>query len=254
MRKSNKFYWFGDRSADSEHLLYLQLRKDVLENRWRVEPAEEVQLAALALLIEFGPHQEKVHGGGSYFHADHYLSPGAQRWIRETSQNIRSLERLHQRLPKDLGRRETEFSFVARVIRTDSYGFHNVHVIEVGRSAARCQHGLKRLVFSLRAGRRTTDDSAQLADRPARPSNGTASGGCNFHNPQRRPESIQRDEHPLERHQKLDAHQTPHRRVASRSTVVQKAAILRRNNKVPPAEPIRRIERAVTLELIDGFR
>lgn len=45
---------------DSEHLLYLQLRKDVLEQRWVMDPMEEMGLAALALSIEFGPYNAKV--------------------------------------------------------------------------------------------------------------------------------------------------------------------------------------------------
>ena len=46
--------------AESEHLLYLQLRKDVLEQRWIMDPMEEMGLAALALTIEFGPYNPKV--------------------------------------------------------------------------------------------------------------------------------------------------------------------------------------------------
>ena len=45
---------------DSEHLLYLQLRKDVLEQRWILDPMEEMGLAALALTIEMGPYNQKV--------------------------------------------------------------------------------------------------------------------------------------------------------------------------------------------------
>lgn len=48
------------RHADSHHLLYLQLRKDVLEQRWPAEPMQEMQLAAWALLAEFGPYDIKV--------------------------------------------------------------------------------------------------------------------------------------------------------------------------------------------------
>ena len=47
-------------NGECEHWLYLQLRKDVLEQRWTVTATEEVGLAALALSIEFGTFQKKV--------------------------------------------------------------------------------------------------------------------------------------------------------------------------------------------------
>lgn len=48
-------------SLESEHLLYLQLRKDLLEQRWVMDPMEEMGLAALALTIEFGTYNPKVN-------------------------------------------------------------------------------------------------------------------------------------------------------------------------------------------------
>lgn len=53
-------------SLESEHLLYLQLRKDLLEQRWVMDPMEEMGLAALALTIEFGTYNQKVNWCSHY--------------------------------------------------------------------------------------------------------------------------------------------------------------------------------------------
>ncbi|XP_057375054.1 tyrosine-protein phosphatase non-receptor type 13-like [Daphnia carinata] len=122
---------FALHSLESEHLLYLQLRKDLLEQRWVMDPMEEMGLAALALTIEFGTYNPKIHGvGGSYFHVDHYLSPGTQQSVKGGELAAQALERLHGRIPKLLERRVVECNFVKRIMQTQSYGYHHVHVIE----------------------------------------------------------------------------------------------------------------------------
>ncbi|XP_046642989.1 tyrosine-protein phosphatase non-receptor type 13-like isoform X1 [Daphnia pulicaria] len=118
-------------SLESEHLLYLQLRKDLLEQRWVMDPMEEMGLAALALTIEFGTYNPKIHGvGGSYFHVDHYLSAGTQQSVKGGELAAQALQRLHGRIPTLVERRVVECNFVKRIMQTQSYGYHHVHVIE----------------------------------------------------------------------------------------------------------------------------
>ena len=91
----------------------------------------------MALLAEFGEYEERVHGRAAYFHVEHYLSVAAQRWLAgsDAAAAASSLERLHQRAAGAAGearrRRRAEAEFVQRVGRSDAYGFHSVHAIEV---------------------------------------------------------------------------------------------------------------------------
>lgn len=68
---------------------------------------------------------------GSYFHVDHYLSAGTQKSVNGGELAAQALERLHGRIPRLSERRAAEANFVKRIMQTQSYGFHNVHVIEV---------------------------------------------------------------------------------------------------------------------------
>jgi len=116
-------------NVECEHWLYLQLRKDVLEQRWTVTVVEEIGLAALALSIEFGTFQRKIHGGGSYFDIDHYLSENAQRSASGAQSVMQTLERLHQQIPA-VDRRVAHTTFIRKIIQSPSYGYHRIHVIE----------------------------------------------------------------------------------------------------------------------------
>lgn len=76
----------------------------------------------------------QIHGvEGSYFHVDHYLSAGTQRSVNGGELAAQALERLHARIPRLTERRVAESNFVKRIMQTQSYGFHHVHVIEVIR-------------------------------------------------------------------------------------------------------------------------
>ena len=61
---------------------------------------------------------------------DHYLSSGAQRRAHGAQPAAQELERLHELLPT-LERTTAESDFIRRIMDTQSYGFHQVHVIEV---------------------------------------------------------------------------------------------------------------------------
>jgi len=74
----------------------------------------------------------QIHGnGGSYFHVDHYLSAETQRSVNGGELASQALERLHGRIPRLTERRAAESNFIKRIMQTQSYGYHLVHVIEV---------------------------------------------------------------------------------------------------------------------------
>ncbi len=64
------------------HQLYLQLRRDLLEDRIRCTEEQAMVLGALALQAEFDDHQIS-HAKKNYFATEHYIPP---RIIRKTGQ------------------------------------------------------------------------------------------------------------------------------------------------------------------------
>lgn len=80
----------------------------------------------------------QIHGsGGSYFHVDHYLSDETQRSVNGGELASQALERLHGRIPRLTERRAAESNFIKRIMQTQSYGYHLVHVIEVQYATSR---------------------------------------------------------------------------------------------------------------------
>ena len=57
----------------ARHLLYLQLRQDVIDGLHRADVSLHLGLAGLALRAEFGEWGEGQHGTGPYFLPQHYL-------------------------------------------------------------------------------------------------------------------------------------------------------------------------------------
>ena len=57
----------------AKHLLYLQLRQDVIDGLHRADVSLHLGLAGLALRAEFGEWGEGKHGAGPYFLPQHYL-------------------------------------------------------------------------------------------------------------------------------------------------------------------------------------
>ncbi|TKS84339.1 Tyrosine-protein phosphatase non-receptor type 13 [Collichthys lucidus] len=58
--------------AMTKHQYYLQLRKDILEERMRCDTENALLLASLALQAEFSDYQPELHGK-TYFRLEHYL-------------------------------------------------------------------------------------------------------------------------------------------------------------------------------------
>ncbi len=66
----------------TQHQLYLQLRRDLLEDRIRCTEQQAMALAALAMQVEFDDYAIS-HKMRNYFATEHYIPP---RTLRKTGQ------------------------------------------------------------------------------------------------------------------------------------------------------------------------
>ncbi|XP_045140274.1 tyrosine-protein phosphatase non-receptor type 13 [Echinops telfairi] len=137
------------------HQYYLQLRKDLLEERMHCDDETSVLLASLALQAEYGDYQPEVYGV-SYFRLEHYLPARVMEKLE--------LSHIKQELPKLHGtyvgasEKETELEFLKVCQRLTEYGvhFHRVHPekkSQTGILLGVCSKGV--LVFEVHNGIRT---------------------------------------------------------------------------------------------------
>ena len=121
-------FWPSDidhnlKDSKNKHQLYLQMRRDLLDNRYRMSTAEHFQLAGMALQVEFGDFSEDIHGGNdTYFMLDHYLP---QHIIYEIGkqQSKHCLQKVH-RAHIGQSQSKTELKFCRQIQQLDVYGFH----------------------------------------------------------------------------------------------------------------------------------
>ncbi|XP_024085663.1 tyrosine-protein phosphatase non-receptor type 13-like [Cimex lectularius] len=104
----------GSRSWKWKHLLYLQLRKSLLDRHLRAEKQQLLTLAGLALQAEFGDYSPSANGD-KYFLLEHYMPEGEGTELE--------LETLHkQRSGLDPGRAEE--MFISLAMTFTEYGTH----------------------------------------------------------------------------------------------------------------------------------
>ncbi|KAG8272728.1 tyrosine-protein phosphatase non-receptor type 13-like [Homalodisca vitripennis] len=116
----------GFRCWSWKHLLYLQLRRCLLERQLRCETKDMMLLAGLALQAEFGDFNVEEHGCGDYFLLEHYLPEGM--WREGESVVTRELQSLHrERQGLDPGRAEE--MFVSYTQRLPEYGTHHYSAV-----------------------------------------------------------------------------------------------------------------------------
>ncbi|XP_038299991.1 tyrosine-protein phosphatase non-receptor type 13 isoform X11 [Canis lupus familiaris] len=108
------------------HQYYLQLRKDILEERMHCDDETSLLLASLALQAEYGDYQPEVHGV-SYFRLEHYLPPRVMEKL-DLSYVKEELPKLHNTYV-GASEKETELEFLKVCQRLTEYGvhFHRVH-------------------------------------------------------------------------------------------------------------------------------
>ncbi|GFR71734.1 tyrosine-protein phosphatase non-receptor type 13 [Elysia marginata] len=121
------------RHMSSHHLLYLQLRRDVLEERVMVDPDVLFKLAGLALQAEYGNfssretaaasegHQEET-AVAPYFNIEHYI-PG--HVSKQTGPSVADTKvRRRHKATAGITRNEAEFEFVKLAQSLPEYGIH----------------------------------------------------------------------------------------------------------------------------------
>ncbi|KAF4013128.1 hypothetical protein G4228_004534 [Cervus hanglu yarkandensis] len=93
------------------HQYYLQLRKDILEERIHCDDETSLLLASLALQAEYGDYQPEVHGV-SYFRLEHYLPPRVMEKL-DLSYIKEELPKLHNTY-MGASEKETELEFLKK--------------------------------------------------------------------------------------------------------------------------------------------
>ncbi|KAB1282510.1 Tyrosine-protein phosphatase non-receptor type 13, partial [Camelus dromedarius] len=93
------------------HQYYLQLRKDILEERMHCDDETSLLLASLALQAEYGDYQPEVHGM-SYFRLEHYLPPRVMEKL-DLSYIKEELPKLHNTYV-GASEKETELEFLKK--------------------------------------------------------------------------------------------------------------------------------------------
>ncbi|XP_007651738.3 LOW QUALITY PROTEIN: tyrosine-protein phosphatase non-receptor type 13 isoform X1 [Cricetulus griseus] len=137
------------------HQYYLQLRKDILEERLHCDDEPSLLLASLALQAEYGDYQPEVHGM-SYFRLEHYLPARVMEKL-DLSYIKEELPKLHNTYA-GASEKETELEFLKVCQRLTEYGvhFHRVHPekkSQTGILLGVCSKGV--LVFEVHNGVRT---------------------------------------------------------------------------------------------------
>ncbi|XP_042637982.1 tyrosine-protein phosphatase non-receptor type 13 [Orycteropus afer afer] len=137
------------------HQYYLQLRKDILEERMHCDDETSILLASLALQAEYGDYQPEVYGM-SYFRLEHYLPARVMEKL-ELSYIKQELPKLHNTYV-GASEKETELEFLKVCQRLTEYGvhFYRVHPekkSQTGILLGVCSKGV--LVFEVHNGIRT---------------------------------------------------------------------------------------------------
>ncbi|XP_010147559.1 PREDICTED: tyrosine-protein phosphatase non-receptor type 13, partial [Eurypyga helias] len=137
------------------HQYYLQLRKDILEDRMHCDDETALLLASLALQAEYGDYQAEVHGM-SYFRLEHYVPARVMEKL-DLSYIKEELPKLHSTYV-GASEKETELEFLKLCQRLTEYGVHLHHVLPEKRSQTGillgvCSKGI--VIFEVHNGART---------------------------------------------------------------------------------------------------
>ncbi|KDR18574.1 Tyrosine-protein phosphatase non-receptor type 13 [Zootermopsis nevadensis] len=113
----------GVRNWTMKHLLYLQLRRNLLEQQIQCNIDQHIALSGLALQSEFGDYLDQEHGHGAYFLLEHYI-PESLLVQHEDEQALRAqMQLLHKkRHGLDPGRAEEIYINLVQMLK--GYGTH----------------------------------------------------------------------------------------------------------------------------------
>uniref|UniRef100_A0A671VAE5 Tyrosine-protein phosphatase non-receptor type 13 n=1 Tax=Sparus aurata TaxID=8175 RepID=A0A671VAE5_SPAAU len=141
--------------AMTKHQHYLQLRKDILEERVRCDTENAMILASLALQAEFGDYQPELHGK-TYYRLEHYLPVSVLDKVNQATIKD-ELPKLHSNY-YGASESETEFEFLKVSQRLTEYGVHFHRVLPEKRSQTGIMMGVYCkgvLIFEVLNGNRT---------------------------------------------------------------------------------------------------
>ncbi|CAJ1070742.1 tyrosine-protein phosphatase non-receptor type 13 isoform X2 [Xyrichtys novacula] len=141
--------------AMTKHQYYLQLRKDILEERTRCDAENAMLLASLALQAEFSDYQPELHGK-TYFRLEHYLPASVLDKVNQTTIK-EELPKLHSNY-YGASETEAEFEFLKVSQRLIEYGIHFHRVLPEKRSQTGIMLGVFSkgvLIFEVLNGNRT---------------------------------------------------------------------------------------------------
>uniref|UniRef100_A0A665WU42 Tyrosine-protein phosphatase non-receptor type 13 n=1 Tax=Echeneis naucrates TaxID=173247 RepID=A0A665WU42_ECHNA len=141
--------------AMTKHQYYLQLRKDILEERMRCDTENAMILASLALQAEFSDYQPELHGK-TYYRLEHYLPVSVLDKVDQSTIKD-ELPKLHSNY-YGASESEAEFEFLKVTQRLTEYGVHFHRVLPEKRSQTGIMLGVYSkgvLIFEVLNGNRT---------------------------------------------------------------------------------------------------
>ncbi|XP_063990217.1 uncharacterized protein LOC135169288 isoform X2 [Diachasmimorpha longicaudata] len=156
----------GIRSWISKHLLYLQIRRCILEQQLVCPLTQLVNLTGLALQAEFGNYSVNEHGRGDYFLLEHYipesliLNPDHQN-SHLTTEALKS--RLHQahRDRRGLDANSAEEMFITHAQGLHDYGSHFYIATVDTKELEKISDRIKKIEANRTADRPDTDNIYQ---------------------------------------------------------------------------------------------
>ncbi|KAM9841573.1 tyrosine-protein phosphatase non-receptor type 13 [Aulostomus maculatus] len=141
--------------AMTKHQYYLQMRKDILEERMRCDTENAMLLASLALQAEFSDYHPELHGK-TYFRLEHYLPVSVLDKVDQTTIK-EELPKLHSNY-YGASESDAEFEFLKVSQRLTEYGVHFHRVLPEKRSQTGIMLGVYSkgvLIFEVLNGNRT---------------------------------------------------------------------------------------------------
>ncbi|EGI61574.1 FERM and PDZ domain-containing protein 2, partial [Acromyrmex echinatior] len=149
----------GTRSWISKHLLYLQIRRCILEQQLVCPYSELINLTGLALQAEFGNYNANEHGCGDYFLLEHYVPESlilnADRHQSQPCVDADTLRAQLHRAHRDrrgLDSNKAEEMFITHAQSLPDYGSH-YYIATVDSKE------LEKLITRQRKGKSTVSDN-----------------------------------------------------------------------------------------------
>lgn len=113
----------GFRGNESRHLLYLQLRRSIIEHQLPCSFKQIVELNGLALQAEFGNYNTREHGQRDYFLIEHYIPESMSSAVENVEKLKHELIQAHKS-KYGMDPEKAEESFISLAQTFPHYGGH----------------------------------------------------------------------------------------------------------------------------------